>query len=52
MKRVRAGTGVAQVIWQTVARVAQAFLTDGDSAVFAEDAMPFGKLQGLFSVSR
>ncbi|MVM42116.1 isocitrate lyase/phosphoenolpyruvate mutase family protein [Spirosoma sp. HMF3257] len=49
VKRVSAGTGVAQVSWQTVARVVQAFLTDGDSAVFAEVAMPFGKLQDLFS---
>lgn len=50
VKRVSAGTGVAQVSWQTVARVAKAFLTDGDSAVFAQEAMSIGKLQGLFSV--
>ncbi|MVM31369.1 isocitrate lyase/phosphoenolpyruvate mutase family protein [Spirosoma sp. HMF4905] len=48
VKRLSAGTGVSQIIWQTVARVANAFLANGDSAVFAEDSMPIGKLQGLF----
>jgi 2-methylisocitrate lyase-like PEP mutase family enzyme len=49
VKRLSAGTGVSQIVWQTAARVAKAFLTSGDSAVFSEDAMPIGKLQGLFS---
>ncbi|KAA5532552.1 isocitrate lyase/phosphoenolpyruvate mutase family protein [Taibaiella lutea] len=52
VKRLSAGTGVSQLVWQTAASAAKAFLEDGDSDVFSENAMPIGKLQGLFSVGK
>jgi 2-methylisocitrate lyase-like PEP mutase family enzyme len=49
VKRLSAGTGVSQVAWQNTARIAKAFLAEGNSAVFDEDAMPIRNLQTLFS---
>lgn len=50
VKRLSAGTGVPAIVWQTAARVAKAFLTTGDPAVFDEDSMPGAKLQTLFNL--
>lgn len=50
VKRLSAGTGLAQAVWQTVTTVAESFLAEGDAASFFErDTMPFSKLQALFS---
>jgi 2-methylisocitrate lyase-like PEP mutase family enzyme len=49
VKRLSAGTGVSRIVWQTAARVAEAFLAGGDSEVFNEDSMSGSKLQELFS---
>ncbi len=49
VKRLSAGTGVAQAVWNTAAKVAEEFLSEGNSAVFGKDSVPIGKLQGLFS---
>lgn len=48
VKRISAGTGVAQVAWQAAANAAKTFLTDGDSVAFTQDVMPGAKLQELF----
>lgn len=49
VKKLSAGTAVAQIIWQTAARISKAFLAGGDPGVFDTDAMSIGKLQDLFS---
>jgi 2-methylisocitrate lyase-like PEP mutase family enzyme len=49
VKRLSAGTGVAQAAWHAAGSVAAAFLSGGDAAVFNAAAMPIGKLQQLFS---
>jgi 2-methylisocitrate lyase-like PEP mutase family enzyme len=49
VKRLSAGKGVFSSAWQTASNLAKAFLSDGDSSVFNEDAMSYGKLQQLFT---
>jgi 2-methylisocitrate lyase-like PEP mutase family enzyme len=52
VKRLSAGAGIAAIVLQTAARVAGRFLLEGDSTVLAEDSMPGGELQTLFSTGR
>ncbi len=47
VRRLSAGSAIAQVAWQSVQRLARQFLADGDSGIFSE-AMGYGDLQGLF----
>jgi 2-methylisocitrate lyase-like PEP mutase family enzyme len=49
VKRLSAGTGVFSSALQTAAKLAAAFLSDGDSSVFNEEGMSYGKLQQLFT---
>ncbi|QKJ30760.1 isocitrate lyase/phosphoenolpyruvate mutase family protein [Mucilaginibacter mali] len=49
VKRLSAGTGVSHIAWQTAAKIARAFLTTGDSAVFEADELPVVNLQQLLS---
>ncbi len=49
VRRLSAGSGIPQVIWQHVAKLAEAFLAEGDSALFAKDHLSHGQLQALFA---
>ncbi|NOW96074.1 isocitrate lyase/phosphoenolpyruvate mutase family protein [Mucilaginibacter sp. SG564] len=49
VKRLSAGAWITQIAFQTTAKLAKAFLTEGDSAVFEEDAMSGAMLQELFA---
>lgn len=51
VKRLSAGSGISQVIWQQAATLAGQFLKGGDSTVLDRDPMAYGKLQELFSSS-
>lgn len=50
--RLSSGSGISQVIWNHVARLAKAFLETGASEPMAQDYMAHGNLQGLFAVKR
>src|SRR6185295_13768912 len=52
VRRLSAGSAMSQVLWQHVAGLAQRFLTEGDSSVFAEPSMSYGQLQALFTDAR
>jgi 2-methylisocitrate lyase-like PEP mutase family enzyme len=52
VRRLSAGSALSQALWQHLARLAQKFLTDGDSSVFAGEGMEYGRLQALFSGPR
>lgn len=52
VRRLSAGSGLSQVIWQHLARLSQRFLTEGDSALLASDSMGYGQLQALFADAR
>ncbi len=49
VRRLSAGSGIPQVIWQRVAKLTEAFLAEGDSELFAKDYMGHGQLQALFA---
>jgi 2-methylisocitrate lyase-like PEP mutase family enzyme len=49
VKRLSAGSGVFQVIWQHVSALTREFLKEGDSAVLVNDSMEYPKIQELFS---
>jgi 2-methylisocitrate lyase-like PEP mutase family enzyme len=51
VRRLSAGSGIAQAIWATAETLADDFLKSGDSTPMSEKAMPYGQLQGLFTRS-
>ena len=48
VRRLSAGTAIAQIAYRHVARLAENFLKEGDCGVFNEDAMQYSQLQNLF----
>ena len=48
VRRLSAGTAIAQIAYKHVARLAENFLKEGDCEVFNEDAMQYSQLQNLF----
>ena len=48
VRRLSAGTAIAQIVSKHVALLAESFLNHGDCEVFNEDAMPYSQLQHLF----
>ena len=51
VRRLSAGSGIAQILWREVEARAREFLERGQSDIVASDGMPYGKLQGLFPIS-
>ena len=49
VKRLSAGSGISQVLWQHAAQLAGDFLATGDSTPMSEGFMPYAKLQTLFA---
>ena len=49
VKRISAGSGIAQRVWAEAERLARDFLSDGRSEPLSEGALDYGKLQQLFS---
>jgi 2-methylisocitrate lyase-like PEP mutase family enzyme len=48
VRRLSAGTALAQIAYKQVARLAESFLEKGDCGVFGEDALTYSELQKLF----
>jgi 2-methylisocitrate lyase-like PEP mutase family enzyme len=48
VRRLSAGTAIAQAVWGRVAELATSFLANGDSKPFYKTTMPYSKLQELF----
>jgi 2-methylisocitrate lyase-like PEP mutase family enzyme len=48
VRRLSAGTALAQIAYKRVARLAENFLENGDCAVFHDDALTYSELQKLF----
>ena len=48
VRRLSAGTALAQIAYKHVARLAENFLKNGDCKVFSEDALQYSQLQELF----
>ena len=48
VRRLSAGTALAQIAYKHVARLAENFLRNGDCKVFNEDALQYSQLQDLF----
>ena len=48
VRRLSAGTAIAQIAYKHVARLAENFLKSGDCGVFNEDALPYSEFQNLF----
>lgn len=51
VKRLSAGSGIPQVVWQQAAALAGEFLKRGDSVLLGSGNMPYAQLQGLFERS-
>jgi 2-methylisocitrate lyase-like PEP mutase family enzyme len=49
VRRISAGSDVAEVAYGRMAAVAAAFLRDGSSDVFVEGAMPYAQIQALIA---
>jgi 2-methylisocitrate lyase-like PEP mutase family enzyme len=49
VRRLSAGSDVAEVVYGRVAAVAAAFLRDGSSDVFVEGAKPYAEIQALMA---
>jgi 2-methylisocitrate lyase-like PEP mutase family enzyme len=49
VRRLSAGSGIPQVLWNHAAKLARAFLDTGESQPMAEDYMAHAKLQELFA---
>jgi len=49
VKRVSAGSGIAQRVWAEAERLARDFLRDGSSEPLSSGGLDYGKLQQLFS---
>ncbi len=52
VRRLSSGSGIPQVIWNRVARLAKTFLETGASEPMSEDYMSHADLQALFAVNR
>jgi len=52
VRRLSAGSALSQATWRHFARLAENFLTDGDSAPLTSDSMEYGRLQAMFSQAR
>ncbi len=52
VRRLSAGSGISQVLWQHLSQLSQRFLAEGDSALLASDSMGYGQLQALFAEAR
>jgi 2-methylisocitrate lyase-like PEP mutase family enzyme len=51
VRRVSSGSGIPQIIWNHVARLAKDFLETGASEPMSQDYMAHADLQRLFTVS-
>jgi len=51
VKRLSAGSGIAQMMWGYVAGLARNFLENGESGPLTGSDMPYGELQALFSAA-
>lgn len=49
VRRLSAGSGIAQVLMGVARGLAQDFLSTGNSAPIMEQCMPYGELQGMFT---
>lgn len=49
VRRLSAGSGIAQVLWQHAATLGGDFLRDGRSENLSKDSMSYPQIQGLFS---
>ncbi|HMA48245.1 MAG TPA: isocitrate lyase/phosphoenolpyruvate mutase family protein [Magnetospirillaceae bacterium] len=49
VKRISAGSGIAQRVWAEAERLASDFLRDGRSEPLSEGALDYGRLQQLFA---
>lgn len=49
VRRLSAGSGISQIVWQRIVKLTEAFLATGDSELFAKDSMARGELQKLFA---
>lgn len=49
VRRLSAGSGIAQMLWGQAGKLAQDFLDSGRSESMAEGAMPYPQLQALFA---
>jgi 2-methylisocitrate lyase-like PEP mutase family enzyme len=47
VRRLSAGAGITKAVWGRAAALAKAFLQDGDSTIFAENAMDSGAINAL-----
>lgn len=52
VRRLSAGSGISQIVWQRIVKLTEAFLATGDSELFAKDSMAHGELQKLFANTR
>ena len=48
VRRLSAGSGISQVVYRQVARIAEAFLSEGDFAPFSNESRSYAELQELF----
>jgi 2-methylisocitrate lyase-like PEP mutase family enzyme len=48
VRRLSAGTVIAQIAYHHLARLAEGFLKEGDCGIFNEDALQYSQLQSLF----
>jgi 2-methylisocitrate lyase-like PEP mutase family enzyme len=51
VRRLSAGSGISQVLWERAREFAQDFLESGRSTPLSERSMPYAQLQGLFPES-
>ncbi len=49
VRRLSAGSGIAQALWGRAATLAKAFLAEGASAPLSEGAMPYGEINTLMA---
>jgi 2-methylisocitrate lyase-like PEP mutase family enzyme len=49
VRRLSAGSGIAQVLWGRASAVARAFLREGRSEPLAEGAMSYAEMNALFA---
>ena len=52
VRRLSAGSAIAQALWKRFEQLSQQFLSEGDSALLANDSMGYGQLQALFAETR
>jgi 2-methylisocitrate lyase-like PEP mutase family enzyme len=52
VRRLSAGSGIAQSLYGRAASLASAFLRDGSSDIFGQGAMPYAEINALFTADR